>query len=76
MKRRRFISEAGSLRGVACAAGSASAADEASAVKQLIQDVYSVFYGDRDRQKYRSLPTEDYLLQGKTKSSMLRAKTR
>ena len=61
MNRRQFIAGAGVLLGAACAP-SVSAADDASAVKQLIKDIYSVFYRDRDRQKYRSLLTEDYLL--------------
>lgn len=44
-----------------------SAADDAMAVKQAITDVYSTFYVDFDKQKYRTLLTEDYLLleQGK-----------
>ena len=61
MKRRQFIAGAGVLLGAACAP-TGSAADDESAVKQLIKDVYSVFYGDRNRRKYRSLLTEDYLL--------------
>jgi ketosteroid isomerase-like protein len=39
-----------------------SAADETAAVKQAVKDVYSVFYANRDKQKYRTLLTDDYLL--------------
>jgi lactoylglutathione lyase len=35
--------------------------DEA-AVKQAVRQVYSVFYGDLDKEKYRSLLTDDYVL--------------
>lgn len=31
-------------------------------MKQVIRDSYSVFYTDRNKQKYRSLLTADYLL--------------
>lgn len=40
----------------------AFADDDTSAVKQAIRNDYSVFYQDRDQQKYRSLLTDDYLL--------------
>jgi hypothetical protein len=36
--------------------------DEAAAVKGIISDFYAVFYKERDKQKYRSLLTDDYLL--------------
>ena len=61
MKRRKSIATAGVLLGGAYAQ-KMIAADDASAVKQLINDIYSVFYRDRDIQRYRSLLTEDYLL--------------
>jgi hypothetical protein len=61
MKRRELITGAGILLGAACAP-SVLAGDETSAAQQLIRDYYSVFYGQRDEQKYRSLLTEDYLL--------------
>ena len=61
MKRREFISGTGVLIGAACAP-SVLAADDAAAVKQAVKDVYSIFYVSLDKQKYRSLLTEDYLL--------------
>ena len=61
MKRREFIAGTGMLLGATCAL-SASAADDSAAVKQVVRDVYSVFYENRDKQKYRLLLTEDYLL--------------
>lgn len=39
-----------------------SATDDAEAVRQAVRDVYSTFSETRDKQKYRSLLTEDYLL--------------
>jgi ketosteroid isomerase-like protein len=61
MERREFIAGAG-LLAAAGYAPSVPAADDEAAVKQVIKDLYSVFYRDRDKQKYRSLLTEDYLL--------------
>jgi hypothetical protein len=61
MKRREFVAGTGMLLAATCAP-SISAADEASAVKQVVEDVYSVYYRNRDKQKYRTLLTEDYLL--------------
>ena len=61
MRRREFIAETGILLGAACAR-SVSAADEAAAIKQFIKDYYSIFYTERDKQKYRSVLTRDYLL--------------
>jgi ketosteroid isomerase-like protein len=61
MKRREFIAGRGMLLGATCAP-SVWAADDSAAVKQIVQDVYSVFYRDRDKKKYRLLLTEDYLL--------------
>lgn len=61
MKRREFIAGTGAVIGAVCARD-VSAADDASAVKQAVKDVYSVFYVSLDKQKYRSLLTDDYLL--------------
>ncbi len=63
MKRREFIAAAaaGITLGVA-PAGTVSAADEAPAIRQVIKDCYSVFYTERDKNKYRSLLTDDYVL--------------
>jgi ketosteroid isomerase-like protein len=40
----------------------ASAADDETAVKQTVKDVYSIFSVSLDKQKYRALLTDDYLL--------------
>jgi len=61
MKRREFIAGTGMLIGTACVP-SVLAADDETAVKQALKDVYSIFYVSLDKQKYRSLLTEDYLL--------------
>jgi ketosteroid isomerase-like protein len=62
MKRREFIAGTGLLLGATCVPNVSAAADDSAAIKQAVQDVYSIFYVDRDKQKYRSLLTEDYLL--------------
>ncbi len=66
MKRREFIAGAGILIGAA-ASISISAEEDMVALKQAIADVYFTFSVDFDKQKYRSLLTDDYLLleQGK-----------
>ena len=61
MERREFIAGAGLLLGTTCVLG-VPAADDVAAIKQLVQNVYSVYYQNFDKQKYRSLLTEDYLL--------------
>lgn len=61
MKRRDFIVGTGMLVGVACAP-CVSASDDVSAIKQTVKTVYYVFYVNRNKQKYRSLLTDDYLL--------------
>jgi hypothetical protein len=40
----------------------ASAADDAAAVRQAVENAYSAFSVSLDKAKYRSLLTEDYLL--------------
>ena len=69
MKRRAFIAGTGLLIGTwapsvsALDAGPTDAAeDEAAAIKQAVKNVYWVFYVDQDKQKYRALLTDDYLL--------------
>jgi hypothetical protein len=61
VERRKFIAGTGMLLSAAYAP-SVLAADDTAAVKQLIKDFYSVFYVNLDKQKYRSLLTEDYQL--------------
>lgn len=48
MKRREFIAGTGVLIGATCAPG-VSAADDAAAVKQAVNDCYSVFYVSLDK---------------------------
>jgi hypothetical protein len=61
MKRREFLAGTGTLIGTACVP-SVSAADDDTSVKQTIKDVYSIFSVSLDKQKYRALLTDDYLL--------------
>jgi hypothetical protein len=61
MKRRQFVVAAGVLLGAGCAKTMPGVDDEA-AVKRVISDYYSVFYRELDKQKYRALLTDDYLL--------------
>ena len=64
MKRREFIAGTGAVVGSALApsAVAAAVADGAAAVKQAVEDFYSVYYVELDKKKYRSLLTDDYLL--------------
>jgi hypothetical protein len=62
MRRRQFIAGTGLLIAAASVPNVAVAADDESAVKQAVNDVYYIFYVRMDKQKYRSLLTEDYLL--------------
>lgn len=55
------MTAAGILIGGACMS-SISAADDAAALKNAITDVYHTYSVEFDKQKYRSLLTEDYLL--------------
>lgn len=61
MKRREFLAGTGILIGTECVPR-VSAADDDTAVKQTIKDVYSIFSVSLDKQKYRALLTDDYLL--------------
>ena len=61
MERRQFIAGTGMILGAA-SARSTSAAEDAEPVKQAVREVYSTFYETRDKDKYRSLLTMDYLL--------------
>jgi hypothetical protein len=61
VRRREFLAGTGIFVGAACAP-SVAAADDETAIKQSIKDCYSIFYTERDKQKYRSLLTADYLL--------------
>jgi hypothetical protein len=62
MKRRQFVAAAGVLLGAGCAKSLTSGGDDEAAVKRVISDYYGVFYREFDKQKYRSLLTDDYLL--------------
>jgi len=60
MKRREFLGGTGML--IATASVPSVSPDDEMAVKQAVKDVYSIFSVSLDKQKYRSLLTEDYLL--------------
>jgi ketosteroid isomerase-like protein len=61
MKRRDFIAVSGIVATVACVPD-VFAADDAAAVKKFIEDWYLMFYIKQDKEKYRAMLTEDYLL--------------
>ena len=61
MKRREFLAGTGMMIATA-SVPSVPAADDETSVKNAIKDVYSIFSVSLDKQKYRSLVTEDYLL--------------
>ena len=63
MERREFLATTGLAMGAAACAPAVSAADDdAAAVRRAVENVYSVFYQDRDKAKYRELLADDYLL--------------
>ena len=66
MRRRDFVAGTGLLLGAVILPGAAgaheAAADDATSVKRLIEDYYSVFFTILDKPRYRSLLTEDYRL--------------
>jgi len=62
MNRRHFVTASALLLGAGCAAGQPPAAVDAAAIKQVIADYYETFFRTRDKAKYRSLLTDDYLL--------------
>lgn len=61
MNLRIFVTVAAVLAGAACAPARPQAA-ETEAVKQVIADYYDTFFRSLDREKYRSLLTDDYRL--------------
>ena len=65
MKRRHFIlSGTGALAGALLAPATARAAnpDEAESARQFVKDDYYTFYVLMDREKYRAMLADDYLL--------------
>lgn len=62
MERRGFLATTGLLIGAAACAPTVSAADDEAAVRKAVENVYAVFFQDRDRAKYLALLTDDYLL--------------
>ncbi|HEY5551873.1 MAG TPA: nuclear transport factor 2 family protein [Opitutaceae bacterium] len=65
MKRRQFIlSGTGALAGALLASTAARAADasEEETIKQFVRDDYFTFYVLQDREKYRAMLADDYLL--------------
>ena len=62
MKRRQFIlTGTGAIAGALMAPTAARAAEEES-VKQFVRDDYFTFYVLMDREKYRAMLSDDYLL--------------
>src|SRR6185295_1296724 len=62
MNRRHFVTSSALLIGVGCATRQPPATADAVAIKQVIVDYYETFFRTRDKAKYRSLLTDDYLL--------------
>jgi len=65
VKRRQFIlSGTGALAGALIAPSAARAADasEEATIKQFVKDDYFTFYVLQDREKYRAMLADDYLL--------------
>jgi ketosteroid isomerase-like protein len=61
MKRREFISTTAMVIG-ATLSPEVLAADDLPALKRIVVDYYKVYYLDLDKNKYRSMLTEDYAL--------------
>ena len=63
MKRNQFIKVSALLIGAAATPRTVhAAADDAVVLKQILADYYRIFFVDVDRDKYRALLTDDYLL--------------
>jgi ketosteroid isomerase-like protein len=62
MKRREFVVGAGLLVGMPATPLDAASSDDEATLKKAIHDYYSLYFRDRDKEKYRSLLTKDYLL--------------
>jgi ketosteroid isomerase-like protein len=62
MKRREFVAGAGLLLAMPAAPLDAAPPDDEAALKQAINDYYSIYYRARDKEKDRSLLADDYLL--------------
>src|SRR5262245_58996955 len=62
MKRRDFISASGTLLATTAFVPQVLAEDDIASVKRLIEDWYSTYYAILDKEKYRAMLTEDYLL--------------
>ena len=62
MKRREFVVGAGLLVPMPATALAAAPSDHEAALKKAIHDYYSLYFRDRDKEKYRALLTKDYLL--------------
>ena len=61
MNRRQILANTSLLLAVPPAVASADRSDEAS-MQKAIQDYYAVYFRDRDKDRYRSLLTSDYVL--------------
>jgi len=61
MKRRDFIAASGILVAGVCAT-EVMAADDGTSVKRFIEDWYLTYFTKLDKEKYRAMLTDDYLL--------------
>ena len=62
MKRREFVVGGGLLLTMPTTPLAAASSDDEAALKKAIHDYYSLYFRDRDKEKYRALLTKDYLL--------------
>lgn len=63
MKRKEFLTASAMLIGAAATPGAVHAAEvDAAVLKQIVADYYRLFFVDVDKDKYRALLTDDYLL--------------
>jgi hypothetical protein len=62
MKRREFMVGAGLLAGMPATSLAAASPDDEVVLKKALGDYYSVYYRERNVEKYRALLAKDYLL--------------
>jgi ketosteroid isomerase-like protein len=62
MKRKEFIKASAMLVAAAAPGTVHAAANDAALLKQIVADYYRLFFVEVDKDKYRALLTDDYLL--------------
>jgi ketosteroid isomerase-like protein len=62
MNRRHFVAASALLIGAGCATGQPPADADAVAIKQVVADYYETYFRTLDKDKYRALLTDDYVL--------------